>query len=152
MKRTKIRIRKSRPEEGFRVVEIWRASVEATHDFLLPGDIDKLDVLVRGFLPQAPLWVATDEVDRAIGFMGLSDAHMASLFIDPAWSGLGVGRALVEHALTFHSVLTTEVNEQNVLAVALYQRMGFFPTGRSSTDGNGFPYPLIHLRFEKPVA
>lgn len=148
MKRTRTRIRKLRADEGDRVVAIWRASVEATHDFLLPGDIDKLDALVRGFLPQAPLWVATDEVDRAIGFMGLSEAHMDSLFIDPAWRGLGVGRTLVEHALTFHSVLTTEVNEQNVQAVAFYQRMGLFPTGRSPTDDNSFPYPLIHLRFE----
>jgi putative acetyltransferase len=148
MKRTKIRIRKSRPEEGFRVVEIWRASVEATHDFLRPGDIDRLDALVRDFLPHAPLWVATDEQDQPIGFMGLSEARMDSLFIDPAWRGVGVGRALVEHALTFHSVLSTEVNEQNGQAVGFYRRMGFVPTGRSPTDESGFPYPLVYLRYE----
>jgi putative acetyltransferase len=148
MKRSRTRIRKIRPEEGDRVIAIWRASVEATHDFLLPSDIDKLDALVRAFLPQASLWVATDEDDRPIGFMGLSEAHMDSLFVDPAWRGVGVGRALVEHALTFYSVLTTEVNEQNMQAVAFYRRMGFFPAGRSPTDDNGFPYPLIQLRRE----
>jgi putative acetyltransferase len=148
MQRSRVRIRKSRPEEGCRLVAIWRASVEATHDFLLPGDIDRLDALVRDFLPHAPLWVATDEDDRPIGFMGLSEAHMDSLFIDPAWRGVGIGRALVEHALTFHPVLTTEVNEQNEQAVGFYRRMGFIPIRRSPTDESGFPYPLVHLRCE----
>jgi len=80
--------------------------------------------------------------------MGLSEAHMDALFIEPAWRGVGIGRALVEHALTLHSILTTEVNEQNGQAVGFYQRMGFVPTGRSPTDEQGFAYPLIHLRYE----
>jgi putative acetyltransferase len=130
------------------MVEIWRASVEATHDFLLPGDIEKLDARVRDFLPRVPLWVATDQDDRPIGFMGLSEARMDSLFIDPAWRGVGVGRALVAHALTLHPILTTEVNEQNRQAVGFYQRMGFVSIGRSPVDGQWFSYPLIHLRYE----
>lgn len=144
----RVRIRKMRPEEGGRAVAIWRASVDATHDFLLPGDIDKLDAKVREFLPHVPLWVATDSDDWPIGFMGLSQGQLESLFIDPAWRGVGVGRALVEHALSLHSVLITEVNEQNGQAVGFYKRMGFVPTGRSPTDEEGFPYPLIHLRCE----
>src|SRR6516225_7588101 len=104
MKRSRIFLRKSWPDEGDRMVEIWRASVEATHDFLLPGDIEKLDARVRDFLPRVPLWVATDQDDRPIGFMGLSEARMDSLFIDPAWRGVGVGRALVAHALTLHPI------------------------------------------------
>jgi len=148
MKPARPHIRKIRPGEGDRAVKIWRASVEATHDFLRPGDIDRLDALVCDFLPHAPLWVATDKDDRPIGFMGLSEARMESLFIDPAWRGVGVGRALVEHALTIYPILTTEVNEQNGQAVGFYRRMGFVPTGRTPTDENGFPYPLVHLRRE----
>jgi len=151
MKRNRTHIRKCRSEEGARVVAIWRAAVEATHDFLRSGDIDRLDALVRDFLPRVPLWVATDEDDRPIGFMGLSEAHMDSLFIDPAWHGAGVGRALIEHALTLHPVLTTDVNEQNQLALTFYRRMGFVPTGRSPIDENGFPYPLLHLRCDSLI-
>ncbi|MGG2473877.1 acetyltransferase, partial [Rhizobium sp. BR5] len=28
-----------------------------------------------------------------------------------------------------------------------YRRLGFEPTGRSDLDGQGRPYPLVHLRF-----
>jgi len=31
-------IRRSRPEEGERVIEIWRSAVDATHGFLAPED------------------------------------------------------------------------------------------------------------------
>jgi putative acetyltransferase len=74
---------------------------------------------------------------------------MDTLFIDPAWRGKGVGRALVRHALTLHDSLTTDVNEQNIQAVGFYERLGFVPTGRSAIDGQGRPYPLIHLSLDK---
>ena len=41
-------IRRSRPEEGERVIESWRSAVDATHDFLAPEDrlaIDKMFVV-----------------------------------------------------------------------------------------------------------
>jgi len=139
-------IRASRPEDGARVVAIWRAAVDATHDFLTAEDLAEIDAMVRGFLPNAPLWVAVDDEDRPIGFMGLSEAHMDALFIDPAVRGSGIGRMLVSHALDLHPVLTTDVNEQNGQAVGFYERLGFVRTGRSPTDVQGRPYPLIHLR------
>ena len=79
--------------------------------------------------------------------MLLDGSSMEALFIDPAHRGRGIGRALVEHALDLHPALTTDVNEQNGQAIGFYERMGFVPTGRSDHDGQGRPYPLIHLRF-----
>lgn len=144
-----ISIRASRPEDGSRVVEIWCASVDATHDFLLPNDRYEIEQIVRGFLPGAPLWLAVDGDDRAIGFMLLDGEQMEALFIDPAWRGRGVGRALVEHGLVLSPTMTTDVNEQNAQAVGFYLRLGFEQTGRSESDSQGRPYPLLHLRFRK---
>jgi len=142
-----VAIRPSRPEEGYRVLAIWRAAVDATHDFLSPEDRADIHAEVAAFLPEVPVLVATDQWDRPIGFMLLDGTQMEALFIDPPWRGRGVGRALVEHGLALHPALTTDVNEQNGQAVGFYERMGFVRTGRSEVDGQGCPYPLIHMRY-----
>ena len=128
------------------MVEIWRAAVDATHDFLTPEDRIAIDEEVQGFLPSTPLWVAVDESDRALGFMLLDDDRMEALFVDSADRHQGVGRALVGHALQLQSAITTEVNEQNAQAVGFYEHLGFVRTGRSADDGQGRPYPLIHMQ------
>lgn len=140
-------IRMSRPDEGERIIAIWAASVDATHDFLAPADRIAIEAEIRGFLPHTPVWVAVDGADRPLGFLLLDGAQMEALFIDPAARGTGIGRALVAHALDRLPVMTTDVNEANAQAVGFYRRLGFVETGRSPLDGQGRPYPLIHLRY-----
>ena len=140
-------IRPARTADGARLLDIWRKAVDATHDFLTPSDRDAIEAEVAAFLPQAPAWLATDPDDRAIGFMLIDGTHMEALFIDPAWRGQGIGRRLVDHALSLHPTLTTDVNEQNAQAIGFYEAMRFARTGRSPQDGQGRPYPLIHLRY-----
>jgi putative acetyltransferase len=141
-------IRPSRPADGDRVVTVWRDAVDATHDFLTAEDRCAIDAEVQQFLPQSPLWLAVDQADRAIGFMGLADSHMEALFIDPAFHGIGIGSAMVAHALGLHPIVTTDVNEQNPQAVGFYERLGFVRTGRSPIDDQGRAYPLIHMRLD----
>lgn len=100
---------------------------------------------VCAFLPQAPLTLAVDQNDRPLGFMLIDNSHMEALFIDPAASGHGIGATLVRHGLAQYPGMTTDVNEQNEQAIGFYERMGFVRTGRSPLDGQGRPYPLIHL-------
>src|SRR5690606_17520305 len=106
-----------------------------------------LDDLVCGFLPQVPLWLAVDEEDRPLAFMLIAAGHMEALFVDPACHRKGLGSALVRHGLSLHPRMTTDVNEQNGQALGFYQRLGFVRTGRSPLDGQGRPYPLIHLEY-----
>ena len=108
-----VSIRASNAGDGRRVMEIWRDAVEATHDFLQPEDRAAIEKELAEFLPFAPLWLAVDGRDRAVGFMLLAGSRMEALFIDPANRGQGVGRALVNHALTLHAAIATDVNEQN---------------------------------------
>lgn len=140
-------IRRSRPDEGARIIEIWRGAVDATHDFLTPDDRLAIVEMVCGFLPHSPLWLAVDENDHALAFMLIDDGHMEALFVDPARRGTGIGAALVKHGLTLHPKMTTDVNEQNDQAVRFYERMGFKRIGRSPIDGQGRPYPLIHPEY-----
>jgi putative acetyltransferase len=143
------RIRLSRPDEAELLYKIWADAVDATHQFLRPGDHAEIVPLVKSYVTTAPLWIAASSTDRAMGFMGLSEKSMDSLFIDPAFHRQGIGRLMVGHALTFHDILDTDVNEQNHSAVQFYERMGFVRTGRSELDTDGRPYPLIYMRLER---
>lgn len=136
------------PIDSFRVMEIWRNSVDATHHFLAAADRRDIESEVAAFLPEAPLDLAVDESGRAVAFMLLNGDHMEALFVDPDHRGRGVGRFLVREAIRRHPSLSTDVNEQNHQAVGFYEKLGFEPCGRSNVDGQGRPYPLIHLRYK----
>jgi putative acetyltransferase len=45
------------------------------------------------------------------------------------------------------NVTELDVNEQNPQALGFYQHQGFVITGRSPLDGQGNPFPLLHLRY-----
>lgn len=143
-----VTIRRSRRTEVEALLAIWRRAVDASHFFLLPADRIAIDAEVKQLLPEMPMWVAADDSDRPLGFMILSDAHLEALFVDPDVHGRGVGRRLVEHALAQSRPLTTDVNEQNPKAIGFYERLGFVRKGRSSQDGQGRPYPLLHMRLD----
>lgn len=142
-----IRLRPSRPDDGPRTLEIWAAAVDATHGFLSAEDRAAIGREVAAFLPYAPLTVAVDRRDRPVGFMLIQDARLEALFVDPEHHDAGIGRMLIEYALAVHPLLDLDVNEQNAQALGFYRHMGFDPIGWSATDGQGRPYPLVHMRF-----
>lgn len=140
-------VRPSRPSDTDRLVDIWRGAVDATHDFLDPGDRRAIETEVRAFFPTANFQVAIDSQDVPLGFMLLNADHIEALFISPDRRGQGIGKLLMQRAMRAHEMLTVDVNEQNAQASGFYERLGFEITGRSSIDGQGRPYPLLHMQF-----
>jgi putative acetyltransferase len=129
-----------------RALAIWRSAVDATHPFLSSGDRSEIDLIVREhYLPTAELWLAVDGSDCPMGFLAMDGATIDALFVDAAVHGKGYGSLLVSHALSLQPKLSVEANEQATNAVAFYLSRGFRIVGRSSTDGDGRPYPLVHL-------
>ena len=129
------------------VVDVWEASVRATHHFITGADISIFRPLVLEALPHldALLCVRGDD-GQVAGFIGVAERKVEMLFIDPAWRGQGGGKRLLQYAVTTLGATELDVNEQNEQAVGFYRRMGFDVVGRSERDGMGKPYPLLHMR------
>lgn len=141
--------RSSCPADVPGLADIWRRSVRATHTFLTEADFRTIETAVETlYLPNAQLTVATDEQGRLAGFMGMTGSNIDSLFLDPDYRGQGLGRLFIDYAIEVAALgpVTVDVNEQNTQAVGFYRHMGFVETGRSPTDDDGRPYPLIHMR------
>lgn len=125
---------------------VWRASVDATHQFVDPADIALYEhMLLSLYLPQRAQWLALAWDGSVQGFIGLTGPKIDALFVHPAWHRAGVGRRLINHALTLHRQLLVDVNSQNPGAVAFYKALGFREIGRSPVDHAGKPYPLTHM-------
>lgn len=140
-----LKIRMSRPSEASEIIQIWKNSVDATHDFLTTHDRQEIEKDVVSFFSETPVWVATNQEDQPLGFMFLHESHLEALFVDASDRGLGVGKRLISYALDLHTDLSVDVNEQNQQAIGFYQHMGFQVTGRSEQDNQGRPYPLLHI-------
>jgi putative acetyltransferase len=131
-----------------RLVEVWEASVRATHHFLAPGDVEIFRPLVRDALASGAVMVGCvrDETGAAVGFVAVAEGKVEMLFIHPGQRGRGAGRALLRHAVEAMGATRVDVNQQNEQAAGFYLRMGFEVEGRSERDGLGKPYPILHMR------
>jgi len=129
------------------LTEIWFRAVTATHDFLTPGQIEgyrrRLPV---EFLPAVPELTVAEAEGRPVGFIGMAGDEVAMLFIDPDFHGRGIGSDLVGRAAAGRGPLKVDVNEQNPAAHRFYLGLGFEQTGRSATDSDGDPFPMLHLK------
>lgn len=141
------------PQDADQLVEVWEASVRATHHFLTESDIQFLKPLVGpGLLGLPHLFGARTTNGELVGFVGVADGKMEALFVHPACHRAGIGRRLAHYAVAELGATTVDVNEQNEQALAFYLRLGFRIAGRSEVDGQGKPFPLLHLRMDDATA
>ncbi|ATP09525.1 acetyltransferase [Aeromonas salmonicida] len=140
-----MKIEQAKTRDHPTLISLWEASVRATHHFLPEAEIDVLKPLIlEHYFAAVDLVCARDETGIA-GFCGVHDGNIEMLFLAPEARGRGIGRLLVAHAISRQGATRVDVNEQNAQALGFYQRMGFVVTGRSPLDGQGKPYPLLHM-------
>lgn len=141
-----MRIESVKKSDHGRLIEIWEVSVRATHDFLMEEDIEVLRPLIlEQYFDAVELTCARDESGEIKGFCGVSEGNIEMLFITPEARGTGVGSLLVAQAVEWQGATKVDVNEQNDQALGFYKRIGFSVVGRSPLDGQGKPYPLLHM-------
>lgn len=138
--------RLSIPADNPALHRVWRSSVDATHGFVTPQDLAFYEsLLVDQYLPQVRVWLLADDDDRILGFMGLTGPKIDALFVDASCHRCGVGKRLIDHALSLAPQLLVDVNTQNPGAIAFYRAMGFRPVGETPLDHAGKPYPLTFM-------
>lgn len=132
------------------LVAIWEASVRPTHLFLSEDDIVELRPRVRqGLIGIATLVVASDEEGNPVGFLGVEDGKVEMLFIAPEVFGMGVGGRLLDYATQVLGACKLDVNEGNPGARGFYEHKGFAVVGRSDLDGEGRPFPILHMELHE---
>ena len=135
-------------EDYQKLINVWETSVRATHDFLPEEKIAELrPVILEHYFDSVVLSCYKASNDRILGFIGVADCKIEMLFVDPDYIGQKIGRKLIEYAIKNLGASKVDVNEQNPNAIGFYQRMGFVQTGRSELDGQGNPFPLLHLKY-----
>lgn len=129
------------------IVAVWEASVRATHDFLTENDIARLKPLVLNkYLDAVDLSCVKNTAGEIVGFIGTQGERIEMLFIEPQYRGNSVGKFLTRYATDELGATKVDVNEQNVRAIGFYEHLGFEIIGRSPFDGQGKPFPLLHLK------
>ena len=129
------------------LLKVWENSVRATHGFLSEDDITALRREVPEYFGAVSLWIAREEDGRMAGFAGAAGNSLEMLFVRDEARGRGIGGALLRRVVS-RGVTALDVNEQNPQARAFYEHMGFEVTARSPLDGQGRPFPLLHMHLK----
>lgn len=127
------------------LLNVWEASVRATHLFLSDTEVKS----IKEYVPQALENVEhliTAEAEKPAAFMGTQNGRLEMLFITPAERGKGIGKQLMQYGVQNYGVTEVTVNEQNPQAVGFYEHMGFKTYKRTDLDEEGNPYPLLYMK------
>jgi putative acetyltransferase len=132
------------------VVELWEASVRATHHFLKEQDIAYYKPLILNtYLDAVELKCIRDKDQKIVAFIGVADQNLEMLFIHPDHRGKGIGKMLLDYAIDKLKVVKVDVNEQNEQAVGFYKHSGFEMIHRSELDSSGKPFPILHMELKR---
>lgn len=133
-----------------KLFQIWHKSVKVSHLFLSDQEIEAIADYVPMALKQVEmLFIAENDKDEPIGFMGIEQNRLEMLFVLPLETGKGIGKKLLLHAMHEYAVDELCANEDNPKAKAFYEHIGFQAYQRTETDEQGNPYPLLYMKLKK---
>lgn len=130
------------------LLNVWEASVRATHLFLSDAEVKS----IKEYVPQALEGVEhliIVEAEKPVAFMGTQNGRLEMLFITPEERGKGIGKRLMQYGFQNYGVTEVTVNEQNSQAVGFYEHMGFKTYKRTDLDEEGSPYPLLYMKLTR---
>ncbi|WP_409417212.1 GNAT family N-acetyltransferase [Flavobacterium sp. PS2] len=130
------------------MILVWENSVRATHNFLVPSDIDYYKKIVSSIDFNSFSVFCLTEADTVLGFIGIAENKIEMLFLAPEHIGKGLGKTLMNFAINELGVNKVDVNEQNHNAINFYSKFGFLPYDRTDKDDEGKEYPILKMKLE----
>lgn len=126
------------------LINLWRDSVRATHDFLSETDQTTIEKNLPHYFEHVQLKVWQED-SQLIGFSGTAEHSLEMLFLSPEYFGRGYGNQILQQLMEDDGITKIDVNEDNPRALRFYQKNGFEVASRSPLDDDGRPYPILHL-------
>ena len=149
MKNTDFEIVKYTDRFKDQLLVTWENSVLATHTFLKNDDFLSIKEIVKTIDFNALDVYCLVKNNELAGFLGVFEQKIEMLFLSPSYIGKGLGRKLMDFAMTELKAYKVDVNEQNQNALKFYQKFGFKTYERTEKDDQGKDYPLLRMRIDK---
>lgn len=128
------------------LVAVWEDSVWSSHEFLSNAEIEKINEYVPQAIKNIPILVVEFDNKSPIAFMGIDGKKLEMLFVKSNRRRQGIGKALLNFAITNYGVNELCVNEENLDAIKFYEAMGFETYKRTELDEQGNPYPILYMK------
>lgn len=127
------------------ILQVWEASVRATHHFLTEADIQYYKEHIPAGLAYIDLFCIRNAEGKMVAIIGINKQFIEMLFVHPDERGKGFGKQLIQFAIQKYKANKVDVNDQNEQALGFYRKMGFAIIGREEFKEAHF-YPVFHLQ------
>ncbi|MEH2922147.1 N-acetyltransferase [Samsonia erythrinae] len=119
-------IRPYRSRDLAPLMHLWLKSTILAHPFIREDYWRESEAEVRDvYIPRSQTWVY-EEQKRLIGFISvLEKRFIGALFVEQAYYGKQIGKALIQHVQVQFPLLSLEVYQQNTRACRFYHKQGF---------------------------
>ncbi len=133
------------------MIAVWEKSVRATHHFVNSEEVDRLKELVKQIDFNSFSVYCLISENKVLGFLGVEDCVIESLFLDPNYIGQKLGTKLINFAINELKADKVNVNEQNSDAIKFYSKFGFVTYERTEKDDYGNDYPILKMKLKPKV-
>ena len=123
-------IRKYQDDDTDAIIDVWFKATRLAHPFLSEDFLaEEVQNIRKIYLPNTETWVLEDG-GHLVGFISLihhgrGDIEVGAIFLDPARHGCGLGKALMDRAVTLHRRLKVDVFKDNKIGRRFYDGYGF---------------------------